>query len=102
MPPVGLMIKPASGRCNLRCRYCFYRDETEHRCEADYGVMSEATLDSLLKRVFAHAQGEVSVVFQGASPPLPACSFTTPIFALLKSITKKTCLCTTASRPTAC
>ena len=27
MPPIYLLIKPASGRCNMRCRYCFYTDE---------------------------------------------------------------------------
>ena len=27
MPPVTVMIKPASGLCNMRCRYCFYADE---------------------------------------------------------------------------
>ncbi len=89
MPPVGLMIKPASGRCNLRCRYCFYRDETEHRCEADYGVMSEATLDSLLKRVFAHAQGEVSVVFQGGEPTLAGLQFYDTYLRLVKKYNEK-------------
>ncbi len=27
MPPIQLLIKPASGSCNLRCKYCFYYDE---------------------------------------------------------------------------
>ena len=27
MPPLSLLIKPASGSCNMRCRYCFYTDE---------------------------------------------------------------------------
>ena len=25
------MIKPASGMCNLNCRYCFYHDIVEKR-----------------------------------------------------------------------
>ena len=28
---MDLLIKPASGRCNMHCAYCFYRDETENR-----------------------------------------------------------------------
>ena len=28
MPNLSLLIKPVSGACNLRCRYCFYLDES--------------------------------------------------------------------------
>ena len=24
--PISVMLKPASGNCNLRCEYCFYHD----------------------------------------------------------------------------
>ena len=41
MPPVNILIKPSSGNCNLRCRYCFYCDEMEKRETANYGFMSE-------------------------------------------------------------
>ena len=27
MPPLSLLIKPASAMCNMRCSYCFYQDE---------------------------------------------------------------------------
>ena len=39
MPPLSLMIKPASGNCNMRCRYCFYADEVQNRKVASYGVI---------------------------------------------------------------
>lgn len=29
MPSASILIKPASGNCNMRCRYCFYAD---HSC----------------------------------------------------------------------
>ena len=44
MPPVNLLIKPASGMCNMHCDYCFYCDEAEKRMQASYGLMSEKTL----------------------------------------------------------
>ena len=31
MPPVSILMKPASGNCNMRCDYCFYCDEQENR-----------------------------------------------------------------------
>ena len=31
MRSLHLMIKPASGLCNMRCHYCFYADETSKR-----------------------------------------------------------------------
>ena len=37
MRPLSLLIKPASGLCNMRCRYCFYADVAEHRETASYG-----------------------------------------------------------------
>ena len=29
MPPISVMIKPASGLCNMMCDYCFYSDEAK-------------------------------------------------------------------------
>ena len=33
MPPLSIMVKPASALCNLRCEYCFYKDvaQTENK-----------------------------------------------------------------------
>ena len=45
MQTVSMLIKPATGRCNLRCSYCFYEDVAGHRAERDMGLMSEATLE---------------------------------------------------------
>ena len=53
MPPVTVMIKPASGLCNMRCRYCFYADEAAKRETASYGLMSPETLEAVLRRVFS-------------------------------------------------
>ena len=43
MPPVHLMLKPASAGCNLRCKYCFYADEAACRAEGMRGMMTRET-----------------------------------------------------------
>lgn len=43
MPPLSIVIKPASGACNLSCRYCFHADEMSLRKVAPYGIMEEST-----------------------------------------------------------
>ena len=48
---LSLLIKPASGACNMRCRYCFYADEAEHRSKALMGMMTAETMEQILRRV---------------------------------------------------
>ena len=43
MPPLSLMIKPVSGLCNMRCRYCFYSDVMAHRETKVHEAMSLET-----------------------------------------------------------
>ena len=45
-----MLLKPASGLCGLRCRYCFYHDETTKREQASYGIMEEAVLEAVIRR----------------------------------------------------
>ena len=45
---LSLLIKPASSLCNLRCRYCFYEDESENRSQKCYGIMDAPTTDRLI------------------------------------------------------
>lgn len=75
MPPLSIMIKPASGLCNLRCKYCFYADEAANRETASYGFMSEKTLEAILKRTLAFAEGSCNIVFQGGEPTLAGLDF---------------------------
>ena len=50
MKQLSIMIKPASALCNLRCKYCFYADITEKREIPSFGMMSEETLEAIVKR----------------------------------------------------
>ena len=68
MFPVSLLVKPVSGACDLRCRYCFYADEMKRRETPSYGTMTPATLENMLRRVFGVRVSEVSLAFQGGEP----------------------------------
>ena len=75
MPPVNLLIKPASGMCNMRCHYCFYHDITEKREQGSYGFMSEETLKNVLKKALDHADIACTIAFQGGEPTLAGLPF---------------------------
>lgn len=75
MPPINLLIKPASGNCNLRCSYCFYYDITGKREQESYGFMSEETLEQVIKQALFFASGECSFAYQGGEPTLRGLDF---------------------------
>ena len=75
MPLHTILIKPASGLCNMRCDYCFYCDEMEKRDEASRGMMSEETLKNLVKKAMFQAQGKICFAFQGGEPTLRGIDF---------------------------
>lgn len=67
----SFLIKPASSLCNLRCTYCFYHDVSSHRMNASYGLMSEATMMTLIERSVGTLQNtEITFAFQGGEPTL--------------------------------
>lgn len=70
-----VMMKPASGLCNLRCRYCFYKDETEKRQIASYGMMSRETLTNVIRKSLANCGRECTFAFQGGEPTLAGLDF---------------------------
>ncbi len=75
MPPVNMLIKPASGNCNLRCKYCFYNDIAEHRQTESYGMMDIETLEILVKKAFEYAEYSCTFAFQGGEPTLVGLDF---------------------------
>lgn len=75
MPPVNLLIKPASGHCNMRCSYCFYADEISHREVPLHAVMSLETQEIILKKLFDYADGPITICFQGGEPTLAGLSY---------------------------
>lgn len=75
MPAISIMMKPVSGHCNMRCDYCFYTDETSKREICSYGIMSPTTLEQILQKTLAFAEGSCSVLFQGGEPTLAGLNF---------------------------
>ncbi len=75
MPPINLLIKPASGSCNLRCKYCFYADEMSNRTIATFGKMSEETLEIIVRKGMEYAEHSITFAFQGGEPTLMGIDF---------------------------
>ncbi len=73
--PINVMLKPASGSCNLRCRYCFYADIQGNRETKNYGMMSVATLEAIVKKTLAYERRECTIAFQGGEPTLAGLDF---------------------------
>ncbi len=91
MPPITVMIKPASGMCNMRCKYCFYADETSNRQTENYGFMSEDTLYNVLKNTLKYASGDCTIAFQGGEPTLAGLSFFEKVIELQKELNVNNC-----------
>ncbi|MBQ8159524.1 MAG: SPASM domain-containing protein [Clostridia bacterium] len=77
MKQLSLLIKPASGLCNMRCSYCFYRDETARRQMGSSGIMSPGTASKLIDNAFSSVgpDGMISFSFQGGEPTLAGLPF---------------------------
>jgi len=89
MPPVSLLIKPASSACNLRCAYCFYHDVSQKRTVQNFGMMYLDTLEALVRRAFDEAEGQISFAFQGGEPTLAGLDFYRAFIALVKQYDRK-------------
>ncbi len=89
MPAIHVMMKPASGLCNMRCQYCFYADEMEKRSQASYGIMSFATLENVIRRTLEFAEGSCTIAFQGGEPTLAGLDFFGNVFVWNKNIIPK-------------
>ena len=85
---MNLLIKPASGACNMRCSYCFYADEMKHRECANFGMMSVETLEILVEKSLAEAakrpEKSCYFMFQGGEPTLVGIDFYKTLSALVK------------------
>ena len=84
MRSLSFLIKPASGRCNLRCRYCFYHDVSAQRSSHDLGMMSDETLALLVREGCELAGEQISFMFQGGEPMLRGLDFYKRLISLEK------------------
>lgn len=75
MKGISILIKPASGYCNLACKYCFYNDVTENRNVKNYGMMEQQTSENLIKKALGMDVSIVTFAFQGGEPTLRGLDF---------------------------
>ena len=83
---MNLLIKPASGLCNMRCDYCFYADEMGKREHKSYGIMSLQTLETVVKNAVEYSthDGFVGLTFQGGEPTLVGLDFFRALICFLQ------------------
>ena len=89
MPPINLLIKPASGLCNMRCQYCFYTDVAQNRDIENYGLMAEEVQTELVKQALAYADGYCTFTFQGGEPTLAGLDYYKRLIELQKKYNSK-------------
>lgn len=75
MEHVDLLIKPVSGLCNMRCKYCFYNDVASCREVGSYGLMSGKTQENLVKKALSTATKACTFGFQGGEPTMIGLKF---------------------------
>ena len=94
MTNLNFLVKPASGHCNMRCRYCFYADETATRESGNTGIMSFETADTLIEEAFATQKpGEaVTFAFQGGEPTLAGLDYFRHFVSKVKAVNTKNIL----------
>lgn len=89
MPPISLLIKPASSNCNLSCNYCFYHDIAENRTIANYGMMDIGLLEKVVQKALEYADHVCTFAFQGGEPTLIGLEFYKKLIEFEKKYNKK-------------
>ena len=89
MPPVSILMKPASGNCNMLCEYCFYCDEQKNRTQKSYGMMEEKTARNIIRKALAYAEGGCAIAFQGGEPTLRGIDFYYKVAEYVEKYNKK-------------
>ena len=84
MKNLSLLIKPASGSCNMRCKYCFYADIGDIREEKNRGMMRLDTLEMIVKKALSEATASCVFGFQGGEPTLAGLDFFHALVAFVR------------------
>lgn len=86
---VNVLIKPSSGLCNLRCRYCFYHSPNLNKNTDAHGFMKMETAENLIKRAYEYASEQVVFAFQGGEPTLCGLGFYREFIRMAESLNSK-------------
>jgi len=80
MKPFQLLIKPASGDCNLACEYCFYRDVASLYPDGRRR-MSRERAEALIREMLCYRFPETVFSWQGGEPTLMGLDFFSHVVA---------------------
>ena len=88
MPPVHVLIKPASSACNMACSYCFYRDVSDHREHSFEGMLSLENIEKVIAAAMEFAEGSCTFGFQGGEPTLRGLDFYRQVIKIQQRLCK--------------
>lgn len=91
MKNISFLIKPASSSCNLKCRYCFYNDVSEHRQIKSNGMMQTDVMEILIEKACSliDEDGEITFAFQGGEPTVAGLPYFIAFTAFVEKVKKK-------------
>lgn len=89
MYPLNLLIKPASKKCNFKCKYCFYEDISKNRNISSYGFMELKTLETIIKKALNFSINKLDIAFQGGEPTLVGLDFYKNLIKYVKKYNEK-------------
>ena len=72
---LGVLIKPASSRCNLNCTYCFYLSKKSLYPWRDHPKLTPETFEEFLGQYVPLSSPHLSFVWQGGEPTIMGLPF---------------------------
>lgn len=82
---INPIVKVANKGCNLDCSYCFYNKQTREK-----KIMTLEVLETVIKEVCKHNQGDIVFVWHGGEPLLAGIAFYQKAFELQERYKKPT------------
>ena len=74
MKTLQVLLKPVSSACDIKCTYCFYRDEAAHRKTENAGYMKREVALAVIEKALEFAD-TCTFAFQGGEPTLAGLDF---------------------------
>lgn len=81
---ISLLMKPASGLCNLSCTYCFYRRVPEHLYPQAATLMVRSVAERVIRKTLSADAPLNSFCWQGGEPLLMGLDFFRDVVAFQK------------------
>ncbi len=72
---LGVLMKPASSRCNLNCSYCFYLSKQALYPWRDHPELTPETFEALIKQYVPLSTPHLSFMWQGGEPTMMGLPF---------------------------